>query len=419
MRVLFIISVLYDDYDTGDALFVLMERLIEHIERLLLQHDCVIIPDFGGFVLQSVSAVYMGEEHSFTPTRKEIVFNPTLTHNDGLLVESYMQEYSKDFDKARQLVGKDVAEIKEVLSNYSELQFGTVGLFTKEDERVAFMQGKNSDMLFSTQSYGLPVFHYLPLSARNLIAATPVLLTASDNSENTSIKADKRGKNVIYNIPVTRTFVRTIAVAAAVILLFLFISTPVSDVNKSSYTASFVPHEIMPAKSVDDVVSGAFSSSGNMAALSDTEYVSESAFSVEKNARETEGVIGEAARETEKPVSEPEVLKFEPVKEKIISSAKSSSKSSSKSTTAKPLASNVVGAKYYVMIASFESKARAQTYIKQLKGSKEAATAKVLVRDGRARVYAQSFSSEKDAQSYMAKLHENPKHKQAWIYEAK
>ena len=41
-----------------------MLRIITHIERLLLTHDCVILPKFGGFVLQILPATYEEEEHS-------------------------------------------------------------------------------------------------------------------------------------------------------------------------------------------------------------------------------------------------------------------------------------------------------------------------------------------------------------------
>ena len=60
--------------------FVSMLRIITHIERLLLTHDCVILPKFGGFVLQILPATYEEEEHSFRPMRKEVMFNVTLQH---------------------------------------------------------------------------------------------------------------------------------------------------------------------------------------------------------------------------------------------------------------------------------------------------------------------------------------------------
>ena len=92
-----------------------MLRIITHIERLLLVHDCVIVPKFGGFVLQTVSAVCNGEEHLFSPQRKEIVFNITLQHNDGLLSESYMQMYGVNYRKAQLMLEEDVDDMKAAL----------------------------------------------------------------------------------------------------------------------------------------------------------------------------------------------------------------------------------------------------------------------------------------------------------------
>ena len=363
-----------------------MDRIIKYIERLLLQHDCVIIPDFGGFVLQSASAVYLSDEHSFTPAWNEIVFNPTLTHNDGLLAESYMQDYSVDFNKAQQLVHKDVASMKSSLNDNIELQLGSIGFFIKENERIIFLPAKSNELPYSARSYGLPVFHFLPLSSR-----IPPMLVADVSSSDGEIvisasKEGRRGRNVIYSIPVTRTFLRAVAATVAAILLFLFISTPVSDVNNASYTASFVPQEIMPKKSVDDMTSDSFvtPTSDNTQPLSNNEEHS-SEFALNKSNLSSEN-------------------------------SKSPPSASSKNTTAKSSAVKTGGAKYYVIICSFKSKEYAQAYIKGLKGSKVAANADVLLRDGRARGYAQSFSNEKDAQSYMEELHKNPKHKDAWVY---
>ena len=388
----------------------MIDRIIKHIERLLLLHDCVIIPDFGGFVLQSVRAIYLGNEHSFTPTRKEIVFNPTLTHNDGLLVESYMKEYSMDFDKAQQLVSKDVASMKSSLSDSSELQLGAIGIFIKENERFIFTPGKSSDVLFSTRSFGLPIFHYLPLSARSPIMIASAYVNPNSDSGVSSEKSNKRGKNVIYSIPITRTFLNVLAVSAAVILLFLFISTPIRDVNKASYTASFIPQEIMPKKTADDIVSDAFSTLASVSVSDDSsENDSPSSSPVSSSTTTSTTTTPESS------VSTTSAPKSSVAKS---TSAKPSAAKSAidKSAAVKPVAVNGGGKKFYVIICSFQSKERTQTYIKQLKGSEEAVSAGIIVRDGRARGYAQSFSNENDAQAYMKKLQQNTKHKDAWVY---
>lgn len=418
-----------------------MERIIKHIERLLLLHDCVIIPDFGGFVLQSLPAVYKDEEHAFTPARKEIVFNPTLTHNDGLLIESYMQAYGTDYTTAQQSVRKDVTEIKELLDDYSELDMGEIGVILKEVDRFVFLPGKQSDELFSVPSYGLPVFHSLPLSARRsvTVAASGVTIPAvtSDwlSGEGESKKAEKTEvlrENVIYRIPVTRTFLHAVGVAAAAILLFLFISTPVGDVNKSSYTASFIPQEIMPKKTVDEIVSDAFAASDKVMLPSPdgSEYVKET------DPKQTSAPADET--EPVKPIAGSEITESAEVVPTVSATSATSDISagttsttvkeasgnaaatkatSAKTTSTKAISSTTGNVKYYVIIGSLGTKALAQKYInEELRGTAEAATAQLLVRDGRVRVYAQHFMSEQSAQSYLNKIRQNPRYKQAWIY---
>ena len=106
-----------------------MQRLMSHIERLLLMHDCVIIPKVGGFVLQNYPASYNPVDHSFSPSGKEIVFNPTLCHNDGLLIESYMKLYNADFSLAQRMLEEDTEWLKEAYEIKKEFLWVRLALF--------------------------------------------------------------------------------------------------------------------------------------------------------------------------------------------------------------------------------------------------------------------------------------------------
>ncbi len=136
-----------------------MLRIVTHIERLLLVHDCVIVPKFGGFVLQAVPAVQHVEEHTFRPLRKEISFNMTLQHNDGLLPESYMQMHAVGYRQAQLMLEEDVEDMKNTLQQYGKLSLGMLGSFSiGEEGQMIFHPGETD--LFSVGSYGLPVFHF-------------------------------------------------------------------------------------------------------------------------------------------------------------------------------------------------------------------------------------------------------------------
>ena len=55
------------------------------ISRLLEEHDCVILPGYGGFIGNYAPARIDPVSHSFVPPSKKILFNINLKQNDGLL----------------------------------------------------------------------------------------------------------------------------------------------------------------------------------------------------------------------------------------------------------------------------------------------------------------------------------------------
>ena len=55
-----------------------MIELAQHIEALLLENDCVIVPGFGGFVAHYAPATHVKEENLFLPPTRTIGFNPQL-----------------------------------------------------------------------------------------------------------------------------------------------------------------------------------------------------------------------------------------------------------------------------------------------------------------------------------------------------
>ena len=75
-----------------------MIELAQHIEVLLLENDCVIVPGLGGFVAHYTPAMRVAEENGFSvPLPVLSDFNPQLKMNDGLLVQSYMAVYDTEF----------------------------------------------------------------------------------------------------------------------------------------------------------------------------------------------------------------------------------------------------------------------------------------------------------------------------------
>ena len=378
-----------------------MGSVVEHVERLLLQHDCVIIPEFGGFVLQAVPAVYDSGEHLFSPAGREIVFNPTLTHNDGLLIESFMHSDAAGFEHCQQTVRRAVTEMKSTLDDTSELQFGEIGSFVKEADRMIFKPVRESGEMFCADSYGLPTFHVLPIAAYQQPEApephekpkpeTPV--TGTDGSKET--RKDS-GKYI-------RMALKTAAAIAAAVVLFLLMSIPVKEVDRTSYSASFVPQEILMGIGYGGAEDAA-------ASKPDDGYVAEPA------------PQPEAAKPEEKPAEKtaddaPATDKVADRTKKAVAAPAAKAKTE-KAATPKQQKAGATGkneAGYYVIVASFETRDQANSYLKRQKGA-EMADAGIIVCDGRVRVYSQHFQTKTAAVSHMNDLRQKPKHSQAWVY---
>ena len=105
-----------------------MIELSKHIEVLLLENDCVIVPGLGGFIAHYRSSVYKEDTQEYCPPVRTIGFNPQLVMNDGLLVQSYMQAYDTDFPDATRRIEKTVASLKEELYKKGQFSLGSVGM---------------------------------------------------------------------------------------------------------------------------------------------------------------------------------------------------------------------------------------------------------------------------------------------------
>ena len=59
--------------------------IVEIIEHLLLNHECVVLPGLGGFIVRDSPCNFTADKSMIKPAFRNLFFNPHLTQNDGLL----------------------------------------------------------------------------------------------------------------------------------------------------------------------------------------------------------------------------------------------------------------------------------------------------------------------------------------------
>ena len=65
-----------------------MQKITQHIVKLLHDHNYVIVPGFGGFVTNYQPAKVHPTSFIFNSPSKSVAFNVNLTSNDGLLINT-------------------------------------------------------------------------------------------------------------------------------------------------------------------------------------------------------------------------------------------------------------------------------------------------------------------------------------------
>lgn len=137
-----------------------MINVEEIIGNLLLRHNCVIIPGFGGFVAKQISARINYESGILSPPSKSLLFNRQLINNDGLLISELALQEGSSYDKAASQINQLVANWNSELSSGNRISIDKVGfLFFDQERNICFEQDRYFNLLLS--SYGLGSVHFL------------------------------------------------------------------------------------------------------------------------------------------------------------------------------------------------------------------------------------------------------------------
>jgi hypothetical protein len=130
---------------------------------LLFLHDCVIVPEFGGFVGNVKSAQLNKTTGALIPPSKQILFNTNLKTNDGLLIAHIANQEGITQKVAKQNVQIFSNESKAKLSTSKVLRIAKIGLFTVGKEgNIIFLQDSSTN--YSLDAFGMkPTYNKLVL----------------------------------------------------------------------------------------------------------------------------------------------------------------------------------------------------------------------------------------------------------------
>lgn len=176
-----------------------MKLLIKHITHLISHNNCVIIPGLGAFIAHNISARYDVKEQTFMPPYRTIIFNPVIKIDDALLLSAYMEYDNVSYQQAELSMNKDIDKLRKNLASNGIVQFGELGTFCMDI---------NNSIIFKAATNGIDDPYNFGFQ--------PILIETLHNQSDKVITIKRRELS------------RYIAAAAAIILMFLFV-TPISD----------------------------------------------------------------------------------------------------------------------------------------------------------------------------------------------
>ncbi|SDM29975.1 Cell division protein FtsN [Catalinimonas alkaloidigena] len=134
----------------------------QYIKELLFQHDCVIIPELGGFITSYQSAEVHPVRHTFVPATKKIAFNEKLKHNDGVLISSVANHERISIEDATRRVREFVYDIRQQIRENNRFMLPQIGTFSINQEYNLQFEPENK-VNYNEGSFGLPELFFKPI----------------------------------------------------------------------------------------------------------------------------------------------------------------------------------------------------------------------------------------------------------------
>jgi hypothetical protein len=356
-----------------------LKELIEHIENLLPEHDCVVVPGLGGFVQNEVPAHIDSANDLFYPASKGIGFNARLTFNDGLLAQAYQQTYHISFEEANIKIHKDLQELNDSLNEGKFVSLGNMGRIRKNEQGQIVFHPDNKNLYFP-ESFGLTSFSY------------PSLKVRQENKIRKELLIKKRKEDEFIHIRMRRRSFQNLTIGAAACLFMLLLSKPVGTLPNGNYQEAFMMHDYLVTPE-----------------------------SVQQNTPEIQAAPSKSAimpaaneyREAEKQRRKTEVKNTENTELGSLSTSKALDRNAKTSDFKSKR-------NYYIVVSSFPEKEPAQEWLRTKRHHALFSSAGVIERDGHSRVYIRKFRVKKEAEAFLTKFRaDNDVYASAWLFSAK
>ena len=383
--------------------FAFVFELERHIEILLLNNDCVVVPGLGGFIAHHICAHYEAEEGLFLPPLRTLGFNAKLVIDDSLLAHSYVTAYDISLPDAADRIEQEVAHIKQLLDDEGKVELNNLGSLYKNNEgHIAFAPIEAG--ILTPSLYGLSSFEMKRLTKSLNIQKEKPQTPIINKVEKTDPEVKTASSpHVIYigkdqntgqkTLNISLRALRNVAVAAVFVGALFAVSVPLT-------------HHNGPFN--QNTKSGAFYN-----ILSDTQKAVERAFTSKPR------IVAVPKRQSPKSEVLPKVTAKKAVPQKVKAITTPALEATHKPVLKSQPAVAATPTRYYsIVLCSQVSRTNAEAFVHQL--AKEGiANAEINEQTRIRKVTFGRYKTAEEAQQALNNLRSTPRFQQAWVIESK
>lgn len=203
-------------------------KIDRYISELLFDHECVIVPGLGGFIVNEKHASIERLTHQFNPPFKKLLFNQHIRFNDGLLINYISKKERLSFEEARKQIDELVHQYFSRLEKGEKIKFEDIGILAfDENKNILFDQGLSVN--YNSESFGLGSFVAHPVKRKiepepvqGIVQPQPTLPKREDRKPERVVAEELKPIHKRRNKSETASVRSFVLVSLAVVLLVSF-----------------------------------------------------------------------------------------------------------------------------------------------------------------------------------------------------
>ena len=373
-----------------------------------------------------VEARYDDRDELFLPPLRTLGFNPMLTINDSLLVQSYVEAYDISYPEALSRIEEEVKALEREIRETGFYEINNIGVISLNEEGHYLFSPCEAGIL-TPQLYGLYSFSFPTRASKNETAeiapavshivpseqmtngkvadTMPELINVANDNVNDDNNESNDEDHDDKVITIKLSWIRNVAVAAAVIIATFFITSPVANSNQDMVSTQQLQQSMMAG-----VVSTALIAQKDSPNIDDSMKVLAKAEAIKK------AEADKAARIATEAIKKAEAEKKAEAIKKAEAEKKTEAIKKAEAETKKKTADKNEQGKYCIVLASHVAKKNANAYASQLQadGYKDSY---IYTHNGIVRVVYGHFDNENQAFNQLRHLRkEKSDFGQAWVY---